>query len=148
MDPNTRDVQSRCFAVGHLTSAMGSKSKTGCSSITKNNNWDGLGKVGTGEAAPRSDKPEPLDKSSRGQSTSIPPCPTPIWSTNTKLQQGRRVSPALCVSPSPGHPEHDQLTHLRSSKTPKGKRQTKYFSRRFKLRQKVGKSKVLLREQI
>lgn len=69
----------------------------GCGLITHTKNkgsidkWHGLGKVGTEEAHPRSDKPEPFDKSSRGQSTSIPPCPTPIWSTDTKLQQLRRV---------------------------------------------------------
>lgn len=143
--------------LGHPTSAMASRSKTipwseGCGSIlTKNSSstdsWDGLGKGGTGEAAPRSDKPEPFDKSSRGQSTSAPPCPPPVCSTNTELQQGRSVTSFVCV-PSLGHPEHDQLTHLRCSKRPKGKRQTKYFSKRFKLRQKVGQSKVLLREQI
>lgn len=69
----------------------------GCGIITHTKNkgsidkWGGLGKVSTGEAPPRSDKPAPFDKSSRGQATSIPPCPTPIWSTNIKLQQGRRV---------------------------------------------------------
>lgn len=83
------------------TTPMVSKSTTipprqGCALFTHTNNsstnkWDGLGKVGTGEAPPRSDKPEPLDKSSRRQSTSIPPCPTCICSTNARLQQGRRM---------------------------------------------------------
>lgn len=51
------------------------------------------------------------------------------------------------MSTSLGHPEHDQLTHLRGSTRPKGKRQTKYLSKRSKLRQKVGESEVLLCEQ-
>lgn len=38
----------------------------------------------------------------------------------------------MSVPTSPAHPEHDQLTHLRRSKRPKGKRQTEYFSKRLK----------------